>query len=124
MKDGLTNENCVQCFFKIQETLLERKAHYKSTYNGISPAFKAGLHYGYVMAGEVGLVKRDIAYSGDVLNTAARIQSKCNEFGVDILMSKYLLDKIGLSQQSFNPLKIGEILLRGKKENVVLYTVQ
>ncbi|HQU59775.1 MAG TPA: hypothetical protein PLU64_11290, partial [Saprospiraceae bacterium] len=78
---------------------------------------------GFVMAGEVGVVKRDIAFSGDVLNTAARIQSKCNELGVNILFSQFLLDKLSLPPHSFEPKKIGGMLLRGKQEQVVLYTV-
>ncbi|MBV6652696.1 MAG: adenylate/guanylate cyclase domain-containing protein, partial [Mameliella sp.] len=85
--------------------------------------FKAGVHYGPVMAGEIGVVKRDIAYSGDVLNTAARIQSKCNEFGVDILVSKVLFSKLNQLLDTFSPQEIGRILLRGKQENIVLYTL-
>ncbi len=34
---------------------------------------------------EVGEIKRDISYLGDVLNTAARIQGKCNDYGEDLL---------------------------------------
>ena len=75
------------------------------------------------MAGEVGVVKRDIAFSGDVLNTTARIQSKCNELGVNILFSKFLLDKLRLKPNLFNPQRMGNIELRGKRENVILYTI-
>ena len=80
------------------------------------------MHYGFVMAGEVGIVKRDIAFSGDVLNTAARIQSKCNELNVNILFSKYLLDKLALPPHAFEFRKMGDMLLRGKNQTVVLYT--
>ena len=95
MDQGLKNANCVQCFFDIQKVLNERAAYYEELYDNIRPVFKAGMHFGPVMAGEVGVVKRDIAYSGDVLNTTARIQSKCNELGVDILISKFLYTKLG-----------------------------
>ena len=122
MKNGMENANCVRCFFDIQLDLRRRAAYYQETY-GVTPEFKAGLHYGHVMAGEVGVVKRDIAFSGDVLNTAARIQAKCNELGVNILLSKFLLDKLSLPPHSFEPKKIGDMLLRGKQEKVVLYTV-
>ena len=75
------------------------------------------------MAGEVGVVKRDIVYSGDVLNTTARIQSKCNELGVNILFSEYLLDKLSLSLGSLHSRRIGNMELRGKQQNVDLYTI-
>ena len=122
MKNGMENANCLRCFFDIQLALRRKAAYYQETY-GVTPEFKAGLHYGFVMAGEVGVVKRDIAFSGDVLNTAARIQSKCNELGVNILLSKFLLDKLSIPPHSFEPKKIGDLLLRGKHEKVVLYTV-
>jgi len=123
MENGIEQANCINCFFKVQSALLKRNDYYKETYDGIKPEFKAGLHYGYVMAGEIGIVKRDIVFSGDVLNTTARIQSKCNEHGVNILLSKYLLDKLALKQNAFHPKAIGDTLLRGKQEEVALYTL-
>lgn len=119
---GVKNAGCVRCFYEIQRILRQRAPYYEAKYNVI-PEFKAGLHYGHVMAGEIGVIKRDIAFSGDVLNTTARIQSKCNELGVNILLSKNLLDQLALPPNSFIPQKIGNILLRGKKQEVVLFTV-
>jgi len=121
--EGIDNANCLNCFFEIQEALKLKAAYYKETYDGIVPEFKAGLHYGYVMAGEIGVVKRDIAFSGDVLNTAARIQQKCNELGVNILLSNFLLDKLNLQTDTFQPKKIGDMELRGKEQKVMLYTL-
>ena len=120
---GTESANCLQCFFDIQQCFLDNSSYYQETYNGIVPEFKAGLHYGFVMVGEIGIVKRDIAYSSDVLNTTARIQSKCNELGVNILISKYLLDKLGTLSNPFNTRAIGEMQLRGKQDTTILYTV-
>ena len=122
MDKGLNNANCLQCFFDVQVALRQRASYYQDTY-GILPEFKAGLHYGHVMAGEIGLVKRDIVFSGDVLNTTARIQSKCNELGVNILISKYLLEKLVLPPHTFAPERLGDMILRGKQQKVILYTV-
>ncbi len=121
IENGKKNANCLRCFFDIQHALSRQSDYYQENY-GVNPEFKAGLHYGHVMAGEVGVVKRDIAFSGDVLNTAARIQSKCNELNVNILFSKYLLDKLALPPHAFEFRKMGDMLLRGKNRPVVLYT--
>ena len=102
---GTENFNCVRCFFDVQEDLRRKVSYYLNTY-GVKPEFKAGLHLGPVMAGEMGVVKRDIAFSGDVLNTASRIQGKCNELGVDILLSKLLLNKLGLPSRLYKPKEI------------------
>lgn len=123
MENGTRGANCLNCFFDVQLSLLQQKDYYEKHYEGIQPVFKAGLHVGHVMAGEVGVVKRDIVYSGDVLNTAARIQGKCNELGVNILLSKFLLDRLPILPNIHNPQRIGQMLLRGKREEMVLYTV-
>ncbi|MFA9371672.1 MAG: adenylate/guanylate cyclase domain-containing protein [Labilibaculum antarcticum] len=120
-KKGIENANCINCFFDIRKKLKKNSKYYLDTYD-VTPEFKAGLHYGYVMAGEIGVIKRDIAFSGDVLNTTSRIQSKCNDFGVDILFSKLLLSKLNLSTESYTTQNIGEIHLRGKEQKVELYT--
>jgi adenylate cyclase len=122
-ESGTENANCIQCFFDIQQCLLDKAAYYQEKYDNVTPQFKAGLHYGAVMVGEMGIVKRDIVYSGDVLNTAARIQSKCNELGKNIILSKYLLEKLEPLPNPFRSIALGEMELRGKQESVMLYTV-
>ncbi|MDA0193843.1 MAG: adenylate/guanylate cyclase domain-containing protein [Bacteroidetes bacterium] len=121
--NGVENANCVHCFFEVQKALNLKETYYKEKYDGMVPEFKAGLHYGYVMAGEIGVIKRDIVFSGDVLNTTARIQAKCNEMGVNILLSDFLFKKLDLSTLLFEPKKMGGMDLRGKELSVMLYTV-
>ncbi|MGI9546524.1 MAG: adenylate/guanylate cyclase domain-containing protein [Flavobacteriaceae bacterium] len=123
-KSGYRNTNVLHCFFDIQESLLAKSAYYRANYNGLQPEFKAGLHLGNVMAGEIGVLKRDIAYSGDVLNTTARIQAKCNELGVNILISKYLIEFLTPVETKFQPVTMGEYPLRGKQSNLHLYTLK
>jgi len=122
LNSGIRSANCIKCYFEVQALLNRKKDFFLDKY-GEEPVFKAGLHYGHVMAGEIGVVKREIAFSGDVLNTTARIQSKCNELGVDILASKFLIDKLNLQPDTFHPREIGEMELRGKKELVTLFTL-
>lgn len=99
------------------KSLLRKKAF------GFVPGFKAGFNHGEVMAGEIGLVKRDLVFSGDVLNTGARIQEKCNVYGVDNLISSGLIKFIGLPDEMTCE-KVDDITLRGKKSKVKLYTVK
>lgn len=118
---GLEQGRCIACFLDIQRLLRKRAAYYEEAY-GRQPEFKAGLHYGHVMAGEVGIVKREIAFSGDVLNTTARIQSKCNELGVDVLLSEKLVHALPPAFQGAARV-LGALPLRGKADEVVVYTV-
>lgn len=120
---GIENANCIQCFFDIQLALREKALHFRNSY-GIEPEFKAGLHYGHVMAGEIGVVKRDIAFSGDVLNTTARIQGKCNDLGVNLLISNFLFDKLNLIAGPYKTKKMATITLRGKESASELFSVE
>jgi adenylate cyclase len=76
-----------------------------------------------VTTGEVGLVKRERIYSGDVVNTAARIQNICNDHSVDNLISKDLLDILQLPK-GYEPREIGSIALRGKSQSTSLWTIE
>jgi adenylate cyclase len=87
------------------------------------PTFKAGMHCGDVVAGEVGLVKRDITYSGDVLNTTSRIQGMCRQFQVELVMSHNVLQKVSLDDL-IELRELGAIKLRGKENELLLFTVK
>lgn len=121
-EDGLRNANCLICYFRIVATILLRREQYQARY-GIVPEFKAGFHYGPVIAGEIGDVKRDIVFHGDAINTAARIRSECTVFGKNLLLSGELLGQLAISEV-LSPERIGKIRLRGKEEEVELYTIQ
>ncbi|PQJ16643.1 hypothetical protein BST99_13785 [Aureicoccus marinus] len=70
----------------------------------------------------MGIVKREIVYSGDVLNTASRIQSLCNEMNTDILLSNNLLKQIDLKFLDKEFKSVGNITLRGKQQKIELVT--
>lgn len=121
MKNGLRKANSLQCFYKMQKEIAKRESYYMKNY-GYLPIFKVGLHYGSVMVGELGKIKRDIAFSGDVLNTTARIQAKCNENGVDILTSSAFADIVYQLPEGLEKITIGSTQLRGKSEEIGLVT--
>ncbi|MEM6630881.1 MAG: adenylate/guanylate cyclase domain-containing protein [Bacteroidota bacterium] len=118
---GVKQSNCIRCFYAIQDTLQTRAGRYTHKF-GVAPEFKAGIHHGRVTAGEIGQIKRDIVYSGDVLNTTARIQEQCNKLGVSFLISGATLALVNPSE-AFQAQAMGQINLRGKQDRVDLYTI-
>ncbi|MGM0567222.1 MAG: adenylate/guanylate cyclase domain-containing protein [Bacteroidota bacterium] len=122
LNNGLKHANCLQCFFDIKNTMKKKQYQYQSRY-GIIPSFKAGFNHGEIMAGEMGVVKRDLVFSGDVLNTGARIQEKCNVYEVDNLISRDLLKFIDIPE-GYSIEKVDSVKLRGKKTKTELYTVK
>ncbi len=122
LKTGLFNNNCLKCFFTMKDTINDQSEKYQSKF-GIFPAFKAGLHMGKVTTGEIGEIKKEIVFTGDVLNTTARIQGLCNKYNVDLLISDHLRNKVNLDSE-FQILRLGKEELRGKIESIELFTVQ
>jgi len=121
LKEGLTHVNCLKCFFAMKRDLKAKEQHYKEKF-GLMPSFKAGFHCGKVTTGEIGVLKREIFFTGDVLNAAARIQSLCNQYKVDLLVSDVLLAKLS-DKHPFQIQNIGEVYLRGKEERLALSTL-
>lgn len=120
--EGLRNQSCLAFFFACRKQFQER-SHYYLDHYGHLPDFKAGAHSGTVTAVEIGEVKRDIAYHGDTLNTAARIQSTCNAYGKSLLVSKTLYDKVG-PHPYMKMEDLGPLSLKGKIKKVHVVSVE
>lgn len=120
-KEGLKNHFCIAFYFACKRQFQNRSAYYMTTYD-LLPDFKAGAHTGTVTTVEIGEVKRDIAYHGDTLNTASRIQSVCNDYNKSFLVSKVLLNKVGL-HPIMQIQELGMIQLKGKTNSVELVSV-
>jgi adenylate cyclase len=120
-KEGLKNNNFLRAFFAFCEALNAKSVYYQEQY-GIVPFFKAGANIGPVVVAEVGDIKREIVYHGDTLNTASRIQSKCNEFNARLLISEKLHQLIE-DDKGHELEDVGCIDLIGKEKDVRLYSV-
>lgn len=116
---GLKNNNCLGVFFAFESQRNSRKDHYIQNF-GLFPEFKAGMHGGPLMVAEVGFVKKELAYHGDVINTSARIQAECNKHNVSLLISEQLLKDLKVD---LNSAFLGSILLKGKKSEVRIHSV-
>jgi len=120
LNDGLKDQNCLYAYFNFNQQLDKKKEYYLDNYNCI-PHFKAGINAGIVTVTEVGKYKKEIAYHGDTINTAARIQNKCNELKQEILISESLKNKLTNTGFIFD--KLGRIKLKGKESQILLYAV-
>lgn len=122
MNQGLHKLNCIRCPMEVRKVFNHRSSYYTAQY-GVVPDFKAGLHCGPVMVGEIGVVKRDIAFSGEVVGTAARVQNRCNHLEVNLLISQDLKDLLPWQGSRLIPEHKGDLLIKGKMVNLALYTV-
>ena len=119
---GLKNANCLNCFFSVKKIIDDNAEIFKRNFNVI-PEFKAALHSGVVATGEIGTVKKDIVYLGDVLNTTARIIALCNHYGKSLMISGKLYQEM-VNVQGYEFHFVDAPVLRGKKEKISLYEVR
>lgn len=118
---GLSDGNCLKCFYMMKDAIESNKEDYLNKF-GIIPEFKAGAHLGSVVATQVGEIKSEIVFHGDVLNTTSRIQSLCNELESEFLVSSDLADRLK-SVPGFHFEPRGQHVLKGKGQQMELLAV-
>jgi adenylate cyclase len=122
VKEGLDDANCLKAFFDF-EKVLHAKANYYTKKYGFPPQFKAGVNIGLATIAEVGEIKREIHFHGDVLNTASRLQSECNHYNKRMLISEELRGRFS-EDSNLNFELIGDIFLKGKEKKLNIYSVE
>jgi len=108
-----TAMNMVRAVEKFNQTLVEK---------GKPPVgMGAGINTGLGYLGEMGSTKRH-SYDvlGDAVSTAARIESKCKEYGCVLLIGQNTYEK---TNNNFFYLKVDDLAVKGKTVGVGIWTV-
>ena len=92
---ALADGDCLACPFVARDLIAAGGERYRGRF-GVVPQFRAALHCGEIVAGEIGDVRREIAYVGDTLNVAARLLDAAKTLGRDVLVSTELLERATL----------------------------
>ncbi|CAN5253722.1 hypothetical protein BH23BAC1_BH23BAC1_16370 [soil metagenome] len=122
LDQGIKNSNCLRALFDAKEKIHARREKYFQLY-GFIPQFRAAFHCGSVILGEVGDIKSETCYYGDVLNTTSRILGQCETLGKYVLVSSTLMKRLNLPVV-FNSESCGIIPLKGKKEAIELFCIE
>ena len=115
---GIDQGKCVKCFLDFDRRIQHRKEFYLEHFDAL-PEFKAGVHGGLLTAVEIGSQKKEIAYHGDVINAASRIQGACNKLKQRFLISADLAARL----QTIGLIDVGELSLRGRQTKMKLLAV-
>ena len=121
LEPGIAQARCVAVCFDAFDELARKEPEYRREF-GAAVNFRAGLHCGPLVTGEMGSVKTEIVFLGDTVNTAARIQDFCRQTGDRVLASADLVDRLelppGVAKRS-----LGDLRLRGKGADLALYAL-
>ncbi len=112
ISQGLDNANCIRCYYHATEELEIRRSKYYAKY-GVVPLVYAALHAGELIRVEIGDIKSEIVFHGDVMNTTSRILDQCRVFESDLLVSDALLCRLNLPE-IFTSDNKGIVKLKGK----------
>jgi len=103
--DDVRAGNCFRSAQAILDALEAAAASYVSDF-GAAPRFRLALHYGPVLAAEIGELPRKILYSGHTLRATARMEAIAKRGGHTIVASEHLLNRTplpnGLRAQSLS----------------------
>ena len=111
----------VEVVFRLRTRVEARREEYRSRF-GVLPDFRAALHAGPVVAGEMGDSKLEIVLLGDTVNTTARIEQACRELDRTLLVSAEALALINLSNVVESE-RMPPAALKGKSRQVQLYAI-
>ncbi|MGD2070950.1 MAG: adenylate/guanylate cyclase domain-containing protein, partial [Gemmatimonadota bacterium] len=113
---GRRERESVHAFFAFRSLLDANRSAYESRF-GAMPEFRGGIDLGPVTVIEVGDVKREIVYHGDVLNTAARLLELCKRRGDGLVVSRTVGEAVE-DDRALQATWREPVSLRGKREPV------
>lgn len=111
----------VQSLIESRKILNSNTEIFKTRYD-IVPEYKAGVHTGNIMVGQVGISKKELVMSGDTINTASRIRSACTDLNQKFLLSGEMSEL--LAMKDWQTESIGTVDLKGKNADIELFALK
>lgn len=90
---GVAGAACFKALAGADRALRRAAEAYQAEF-GAAPRFRAGLHVGSVVTGELGYERKEIGFVGDAVNVAARIEQAGRELGRSYLASDALIARL------------------------------
>ena len=115
------SRKCLDAVIESRKNIQKNSNRFRRKF-GTIPEFRVGIHVGEVTIGEIGVIKKDLAMSGDTMNTTARIRSACNELNQKFIVSGEFVQSSAL--KSWQTENLGIVDLKGKASGVELYSLK
>lgn len=122
-REGTDPEQPIRACLAARRRLLGRAGAYRAAY-GETPDFRAAIHAGPVVIGELGAQKKEIALIGDAMNTAARILEAARATGAAVLISAPYYESMKLALQRVVAERLEPVALRGKSAALLLISLK
>ena len=106
----------LRCFMAMRDELSRAAGQLEHEF-GVVPRIRGSLHFGPVIVGEIGDLKRAIVFNGDVMNTAARLEELSRNVEGGFLASRAAMERFG-SAPPFAVRDLGRLPIRGRADGI------
>jgi adenylate cyclase len=106
----------LRCFLAMRNELSRAADQFDREFGAV-PRIRGSLHFGPVIVGEIGDVKRAIVFNGDVMNTAARLEELSRNVDGGFLASRAAMKQFG-SAPPFAVRELGQLPIRGRADGI------
>jgi len=106
----------LRCFVVMRDELQRASSQFEQEF-GVVPRIRGSLHFGPVIVGEIGDVKRAIVFNGDVMNTAARLEELSRKVDGGFLASRAAMERFK-SDPPFTIRDLGRLPIRGRADGI------
>jgi adenylate cyclase len=115
-RSGVIDCRPLQCFMAMRHELSRASSQFEREF-GTVPRIRGSLHFGPVIVGEIGDVKRAVVFNGDVMNTAARLEELSRDVDGGFLASRAAMDRFN-SVPPFAIRDLGRLPIRGRADGI------
>jgi adenylate cyclase len=106
----------LRCFVAMRDELVQASDQLEREF-GVVPRIRGSLHFGPVIVGEIGDVKRAIVFNGDVMNTTARLEELSRGVDGGFLASRTAMERFS-SKPPFAVRDLGRLPIRGRADGI------
>jgi len=115
-RSGAVDSRPLRCFAAMRDELSRAAGQLEREF-GVVPRIRGSLHFGPVIVGEIGDLKRAIVFNGDVMNTAARLEELSRNVDGGFLASRAAMERFA-SVPPFAVRDLGRLPIRGRADGI------
>ena len=120
-ESGQPSRDAMQCAFAMLDSLQDVRTELAKQGLPVLPKIGIGISYGRAILGNIGSSqRRNYTAIGDTVNTASRLESACKDYGKSLIVSEEVFSRLDDALRT-RLARLGEIPLKGKTEQLVVY---
>jgi class 3 adenylate cyclase len=115
---GMNPSGILQAVDELYAIVKRERAAYEKSF-GVCPDFRIGIHCGEIITCEEGNIRRNIAFYGDTINIAARMETKAKDACMDCVVTSDVAKLIG--DMAGRLTNLGKESVRGINRSITIY---